>query len=403
MKIGLVKETKEPQDNRVALTPEEIVKLQCAYPDAQFVVQKSNIRAYSDEEYAKLGIPVVDDVSDCDILFGIKEADIDTLLPGKHYFFFGHIAKMQPYNRPLLQRMMSLGITFSDYEYLVDEKGERVCAFGWWAGVVGVYNTLRAYGLKYGLFQLEKPDAKFTLDILFERLEKLRLPAIKIVLTGNGRVSHGAAYVLKKMGIKEVSVETYLSGNLQEACFCVAGIEHLVQKKQQGSTVFDREDFQKNSQCYQSTFDRFYKVSDVLISCHFWAPDEPVYLSEEDLKNPLNKIKVIGDITCDIQGSIKSTLRSSTHAEPFYDYNPVTRQEEKAFSNINNITVMAVDTLPNALAIDTSRYFGEMLSEHVFPLIFKNQLDAPLIKRATILEAGQLTERYSYLESYAEL
>ena len=134
MKIGIIKETKEPQDNRVALTPEEIVKLQNTYPEAHFVVQRSNIRSYSDEEYEKLGISVVDDVADCDILFGIKEADRDTLLPKKHYFFFGHIAKMQPYNRPLLKQMMKLGITFSDYEYLVDEKGERVCAFGWWAG-----------------------------------------------------------------------------------------------------------------------------------------------------------------------------------------------------------------------------------------------------------------------------
>lgn len=403
MKIGIIKETKEPQDNRVALTPEEIVKLQNIYPDTHFVVQKSNVRVYSDEEYVKLGIPVVDSVSDCDILFGIKEADISTLLPKKHYFFFGHIAKMQPYNRPLLQQMIRLGITFSDYEYLVNEKGERVCAFGWWAGVVGVYNTLRAYGLKYNLFQLEKPDTKFTLDILFKRLEKLHLPAIKIVLTGSGRVSHGAVYALKKMGIKEVSVETYLREDLQEACFCVAGLEQLVQKKQQNGDIFDREDFQKNPHCYQSNFGRFYRVSDILISCHFWAPDDPIYLSEDDLVNPINRIKVIGDITCDIQGSIKSTLRSSTHADPFYDYNPITQAEEKAFSNINNITVMAVDTLPNALAIDTSRYFGEMLSEHVFPLILKNQLNAPLIKRATILEKGQLTEPYSYLKSYAEL
>lgn len=403
MKIGIIKETKEPQDNRVALTPEEIVKLQNTYPDAHFVVQRSNIRSYSDEEYEKLGISVVDDVADCDILFGIKEADRDTLLPKKHYFFFGHIAKMQPYNRPLLKQMMKLGITFSDYEYLVDEKGERVCAFGWWAGVVGVYNTLRAYGIKYGLFQLEKPDARFTLETLFARLEKLHFPAIKIVLTGNGRVSHGAAYALKKMGIKEVPVETYLQENLQEACFCVAGLEQLVQKIQQNDDVFDREDFRGNPHNYQSNFERFYKVSDVLISCHFWTPDAPVYLSKDDLANPMNKIKVIGDVTCDIQGSIKSTLRASTHADPFYDYNPMTQMEEKAFSDIDNITVMAVDTLPNALAIDTSRYFGEMLSEHVFPLILKNQLKVPLIKRATILEDGQLTEQYSYLKNYAEL
>ena len=164
VKIGIIKETKTPIDNRVALNPMEIVALKERYPQAEFYVQHSDIRAYTDEEYSQLGIPVVESLENCDVLFGIKEASLESLLPNKHYFFFGHIAKEQPYNRPLIKKMMELGITFSDYEYLVDDEGQRLCAFGWWAGVVGAYNTIRAYGLRTLKFELEKPTRTFTLD-----------------------------------------------------------------------------------------------------------------------------------------------------------------------------------------------------------------------------------------------
>lgn len=400
MKIGLIRETKIPEDNRVALTPHQVKELQDTYKDIQFCVQNSPSRSYSDEEYQDLGIEVKDNMSDCDVLLGIKEADISTLIPEKHYFFFGHIAKMQSYNRPLLQKMMEMKLTFSDYEYLVDDNGVRLCAFGWWAGVVGVYNTLRAYGQKYSLFTLEKPDRKFTLNCLINRLKEIELPAIKIVLTGNGRVSHGAQFVLNKMGIKELSVENYLNTDIKGPCFCVADIDQLVRKRNRDENTFDLLYFRKHPQEYVSNFERFYRVSDILISCHFWAPGQAVYMSEDNLKNQCNKIRVIGDITCDIQGSIKSTIRPSTHDDPFYDYNPQTMKEEKAFSDSNNITVMAVDTLPNALARDTSEYFGELLVQHVIiPLCTSQKLD--VIEKATILKNGKLTETFNYLKDFA--
>ena len=401
MKIGIIRETKVPEDNRVALSPRQIIALEQQYPNAKFIIQSSDTRCYDDDEYRTLNIPVVDNVSDCDLLFGIKEVSLETLIPNKHYFFFGHLAKKQEYNRPLLQRMMALGITFSDYEYLVDEQGVRVCAFGWWAGVVGVYNTLRAYGLKYNLYNLEKPDRNFTMDILLSRLRSLTLPPIKIVVTGNGRVSQGAVYTLSQIGIEQLSVDEYINCQSDKPCFCVATLNDLVAKNGSAYTTFDRQDFKANPQTYQSSFDRFYRVSDVMVSCHFWANGQPIYLTEEDLNSPQNKIRIISDITCDIKGSIKSTLRSSTHDAPFYDYNPTTQAEERAFSNERNITVMAVDTCPNALAIDTSRYFGEMLSEQVFSLLLSGNTAAPLIQRATILNNGNLTDHYSYLTEFS--
>lgn len=403
IKVGLIKETKFPVDNRVALTPQEIIKLQERYSNAKFYVQKSDVRAYSDEEYCKLGIPVVDSVDSCDYLFGIKEADIATLIPDKHYFFFGHIAKKQPYNQPLIRKMVELGITFTDYEYLVDDKNQRLCAFGWWAGIVGTYNTLRAYGIRYHKFELPKPDMRFTLEQLLGNLQAIANKcSCRIILTGNGRVSKGAQHVLDFMHAKRLTPEDFLNYNreVESIIYTVLDVDKLV-KPIDLARVFSFRDFLSNGEYYISDFKKYSYKADILISCHFWSPSHPIYVDKELLRDSRMSIKIIGDITCDIKGSIMSTIRSSTHDAPFYDFNVASCSEEPAFSSEKNITVMAVDTCPNALAIDTSRYFGETLSEYVFPLIFENQLDNPVIQRATILKNGQLTDGYLYLKDYA--
>ena len=400
MKIGLIKETKIPIDNRVALTPQQMAQLQKSYPDDQFVVQSSPIRAYTDEEYRQSGIQVCDDIADCDILFGIKEASIPSLIPDKHYFFFGHIAKMQAYNKPLLQAMMAKRITFSDYEYLTDSQHKRVCAFGWWAGIVGVYHTLRCYGLKYHTFTLPAPDKKFSLEQLTLLLCNINLPKIKILITGTGRVSQGAQYILQKIGAKKMSEQQFLNTPAVDfLSYCVADAPQLVEHCQ--GEAFNWDTFNQTPQLYRSIFMRWAVCTDMLICAHFWAPDAPVYLSEQDLKNPNLSIKVIGDITCDIQGSIKSTLRATTHDEPYYDYNPITGQEMPPFSHPDNISVMAIDTCPNALAMDTSDYFGQMLMQHVFPPLLNRQ-HSDILQRGTILQNGQLTPLFRYLDNFSK-
>lgn len=399
MKIALIKETKVPIDNRVAFSPKQMAQLQNDYPEHQFVVQRSDVRAFADEEYQDAGLSLVEKVDDCDILFGIKEAQIETLIPNKHYIFFGHIAKMQAYNRPLLQAFINKGITFTDYEYMVDDAGIRVCAFGWWAGIVGVYYTLRGYGLRHNLYQLPKPDRRFTLDGLTLALKSIPLPAIKILVTGNGRVSQGAQYILDAIGAQRLTEEQFLStDSVSQLSYTVADVDKLV--KRSNGEAFSWPHFTKCASEYQSDFMRWGAAADVLVCAHFWAPEAPVYLSEEDLRNPQLRIKMIGDVTCDIQGSVKSTLRSTTHDEPYFDYNPQTASEEESFSSNNNITVMAVDTCPNALAMDTSAYFGDMLMQHVMPgLLSGNHSDVVL--RGTILNKGKLTERFAYLEDFA--
>lgn len=399
MKIAIIKETKTPVDNRVALSPKQVAELNKRFPQHEIVVQASEIRAFSDDEYRAEGVRVVEHVEDCDVLFGIKEAKIESLIPNKHYFFFGHIAKMQEYNRPLLQAFMQKHITFCDYEYLVDDNNIRVCAFGWWAGVVGVYYTLRGYGLKHKMYELPKPDRRFTLDRLFDELKSIELPKVKLMVTGAGRVSQGAQHVLDKIGVIKMTEEEYLSTDkVDKLSYCVADVDRLVKRKDGG--VFSWNDFIRNANEYESDFIRWAKQTDVLICAHFWRPEAPVYLSEDDLRNPDMRIRMIGDVTCDIKGSIKSTVRPATHDDSYYDYNPVTEQDEPAFSSPSNITEMAVDTCPNALAMDTSAYFGEMLTKHVFEPLLKGE-HSDVIDRSMILKDGELTSRFDYLSDFA--
>ena len=401
MKIALIKETKIPVDNRVALSPKQVANLNKKYPNHQIVVQSSEIRAFSDEEYREQGVSVVSDVSDCDVFFGIKEAKLESLIPNKQYFFFGHFAKMQEYNRPLLQTLMRKGTTFCDYEYLVDDNNIRVCAFGWWAGVVGVYYTLRGYGIKNHLFELPKPDHRFTLTKLIETLKSIELPQVRLLVTGAGRVSHGAQHVLNAIGAKRMEEKEYLSDEpIKSLSYCVADIDRLVKRKD--GAPFSFKDFLGNMPAYESDFIRWAQHTDILLCCHYWEPEAPVYLSEDDLRREDVRIRMIGDVTCDIKGSIKSTVRSSTHDAPFFDYNPVTAQEEPAFSSEKNISVMAVDTCPNALAMDTSEFFGDMLTQHVFePLLAGESSD--VISRSMILKEGKLTPRFDYLTAFAQM
>lgn len=402
MKIGIIKETKTPEDNRVALTPNQIKELKEKFPESNFIVQPSDIRAYSDQEYADAGIELKEDLSECDLLFGIKEAIPSTLIPNKHYIFFGHIAKRQPYNIPLFKELLRKKITFSDYEYFVDENGIRLVAFGWYAGVVGTYYTLTAWGKKTKKYELPKPTRHFTIADIKKNILNAGIGGVKMVITGSGRVSHGAQYILDKIGAKKVSPEEFLNiKQPSEIIYCVLDKDMLVAEN--GTEKYDEDSFMANPQNYHSILTPFLKTGDILLSCHFWEEGQPIYVSESNMLMPDFNIKVIGDITCDIKGSISSTLRASTHSDPFYDYNPKTGKEEPAFNSPDNITVMAVDTCPNALPRETSEYFGEKLIEHVLEeALATNSLNTPVLERATITVNGKLSNQFSNLTDYVE-
>ena len=398
--IALISEKKNPPDRRVAFTPEQCLKIQSQYPQIRFLVEPSAIRCIPDQEYANRGIEVNANVERADILFGIKEVPAEALIEGKTYFFFSHTIKKQAYNQKLLQTLLEKKIEMVDYECLLDEKGGRTVAFGRFAGIVGAYNGLRMWLQKKSIARL--PPASDCLDMA-EMQDTLRpfvtkLNKLRIAITGTGRVGSGAVEVLENLGIRQLSPEEYLNSDSEEPVFTVLSSRHYYSKK--GEEMWNESDFRKNPEEYQPDFSPFFSHTDILIPCHFWNPKAPLLFSMEDLRLSTFRIAVISDVTCDIKGSIPTTLRSSSIASPFYDVEKQSGIEAPAFSGENNLTVCAVDNLPCELPLDASLSFGEMLMSHIVPEIASGERKS--ISGATICRDGKLCSGFAYLQDYAD-
>lgn len=397
--IGLLREGKVPVDRRVALPPEHARRVMEQFPGVQVVAQRSEIRCYEDGAYEKEGIPVVDSVEDCDVLIGVKEVPVEDLIPDKTYFFFSHTIKKQPYNRGLLQEIVKRNITLIDYETLTDESGKRVIAFGRWAGIVGAYNGIYAFGKRYNLFHLRRAHECFDLDDLRSEFAKVRLPPVKIILTGGGRVTKGAMEVLMGMGIRKVSPRQFVEEHFDFPVFAQLNARNYNIRKDK--VAFSRNQFYTEPQLFEGSFLPYARHADILIASAYWAPAAPVLFTREDIMQDDFKISVIADITCDIEGSIPSTKRPCTIDEPLYDYNPCDDQVENPLSDEGNITVMAIDNLPCELARDASASFGETLVEKVLPELLGGD-EHGVIGRATLTAGGSLTEKYAYLQDYVD-
>ncbi|WP_400193166.1 NAD(P)-dependent oxidoreductase [Hymenobacter sp. B81] len=399
IKLGLIREGKVPVDRRVPLTPKKCVEVQQAWPQVRVVAQSSDIRSYSDQEYRDLGLAVQPDVTDCDVLMGVKEVPVAQLVPNKTYLFFSHTVKKQPANRELLRQILQKNITLIDYEMLTNGRGERIVAFGRWAGIVGAYNGLLTYGRKHGLYQLKPAYQCTDLDDMQEEYFKVKaLPPIKIAVTGSGRVAQGALEVLEKMGLRRVSVYDYLYLDFAEPVY--TQLRSSDYNRRRDERVWDTPDFHQHPGEYESTFGKYLPVTDLLIACAYWHPEAPRLFTEADTRRPDFRITTIADVTCDIDGSIPTTKRSTSIPEPAFDYNPATGELEPAYSRPANITVMAVDNLPCELPRNASRDFGRQLIDNVLPHLFGGDPEG-VIERATIVRNGQLTPRYEYLRDYA--
>ncbi|UOQ53735.1 NAD(P)-dependent oxidoreductase [Hymenobacter cellulosivorans] len=396
--LGIICEGKNPPDKRVPLTPKKCVEAQTTFPGLTIVVQESPVRSYSDQEYRDLGIQVSPDVSQCDILMGVKEVPVAQLIPDKTYMFFSHTVKKQPANRELLRAVLRKNITLIDYELLTNGNGERIVAFGRYAGIVGAYNGLLSYGRKHDLYRLKPAYQCVDMDDMQEEFFKVKkLPPIKIAVTGSGRVAQGALEVLDRMGIRRVSVYDYLYLDFKEPVY--AQLRSSDYNARLDGRVWDTPDFHRNPHLYKSTFDKFLPVTDLLIACAYWHPTAPKLFTEEDTRQPSFRINTIADVTCDVNGSIPCTKRSSSIQHPLFDYNPQTGELEEPCSRPGNITMMAVDNLPCELPRNASRDFGRQLLDTVFPHLLSDDADE-VIERATIVRGGQLTERYLYLSDY---
>ncbi|WP_296380933.1 NAD(P)-dependent oxidoreductase [Winogradskyella sp.] len=398
MKFAIIKERKNPPDRRVVFSPETLAKTRTQFPDAEFVVESSDIRVFSDEAYAKLGFEVTDDVSDADVMIGVKEVPIEHLIPNKKYFYFSHTIKKQPYNRRLLLAMLERNIEMFDHETIVRENNMRLIGFGRYAGLVGAYNGFRALGLRDGLFSLPKVETLADLDEVKSELDKITLPNIKILLSGTGKVAHGAKEILDHLGIKEVSDALYLTSEFTEPIYCMVDV--MEYSKRADGKVGNKWEFYKDPTGYESNFMPYAKETDYFIAGHFYGNNAPYLFTREDAKHPDFRINLVADISCDIDGPVASTIRPSTIADPFYGYNPITEQEV-AFNAKDAITVMAVDNLPCELPKDASEGFGTTFLEHVIPAFF-NKDENGVLERAKITEKGELTKRFSYLQDYVD-
>jgi saccharopine dehydrogenase (NAD+, L-lysine forming) len=399
MKLGILREGKTPPDNRVPLTPEQCVEVQQNFKNVQVVVQGSQVRCFHDEEYREKGITIREDISDCDVLLGVKEVLINELLAGKIYFFFSHTIKKQEYNRKLLQSILRKKIRLVDYEVLTDKHGFRIIGFGRFAGLVGAYNGLRAFGLRNRIFDLKPAHQCAGLEEMLYQLILVNLPPVKIAFTGDGRVATGVLEVLEFMKIRRLSPEQFLDIEQPgKPVYTQLLPQHYVRRKD--DSAFELIHFFKNPEMYENNFLPFARSTDLLIAAAYWDIKAPVLFTSEDMKQPDFRISVISDITCDIEGSIPSTKRASTISEPFYDYNPEAGEPETPFTSEKNVTVQAVDNLPNELPKDASRDFGRNLIDKVFPSLFGEDSDG-IIERASVTKEGRLTDRFAYLQDFA--
>jgi hypothetical protein len=400
IKIGLIREGKVPPDHRVPLTPKQCRSIQTLYPNVEMIVQPSPIRAYKDEEYTAEGIRLSEDLSECDIIMGVKEVKIEDLIPNKKFLFFSHTIKKQPYNRDLLRAILEKKIQLIDYETLKNKQNKRIIGFGRYAGIVGTYNAFRTFGLKKGLYDLNPAHKCHNRKEMEAEMDKIVLPNdTKIVLTGFGRVGHGAREIIDLLPIKEVTPEEFMSGTYSEPVFTHLEVEDYYGRRD--GKPFDKADFYSNPDQYISTFPRFLPVADMYIPCHFWSNKSPFIVNKDDLKQPNVRLSVVADISCDIDGPIACTIRPSKIADPIYGYNPVTCEEDD-FKKEGVIAVMAVDNLPCELPLDASEDFGNELMRHVLPVLLKEDPNNIIGRASETTLDGKLTENFAYLQPYVD-
>jgi alanine dehydrogenase len=394
--IGLIREGKVPADNRVALTPAQCKWMSKNQPDVKIIVQHSDSRCFSDREYSMAGAEVKEDISECDILLGIKEIPLHMLIEGKTYLFFSHTKKLQPYNQKLLKEIIAKKITLIDYECLEHEDGKRIIGFGFFAGVVGAHNGMMAFGRRTGNFHLDRVNSTKNFQDLIHSYFGLRLPPIKIAVTGSGRVAHGVVEVMNLLEIHEVEPAEFLKNKYSYPVYVDLKGSDLYAHKKDGS--YSRAEFHKHPEEYDCIFRKYIPQTDILMNGIYWDKHIPRLFENEDVKDPSFNIQTIADITDDMHGSIPCNLGDSTIEDPVYGVDKKTLLKTAPYLP-GSVDIMAVGNLPNELPRDASRYFGEQLIKHVLKDLIEGK--SKIIDKATIVREGKLTEHFNYMRDYA--
>jgi alanine dehydrogenase len=397
MIIGLLREGKIPADNRVALTPAQAKWLQKSFPGLRILAQSSTTRCFSDAEYQRAGIEVKASVDECDLLLGIKEVPAQELVAGKTYLFFSHTRKKQPYNQGLMQTIVSKNITLIDYECMEHEDGQRIIGFGFFAGVVGAHNGMMIYGHRTGAYHMERVFLQKDFKELIHSYFGLKIPNIKIAITGSGRVAHGILEVMNLMGVIEVEKEEYIQRNFAYPVYVQLKGADLYGRKDQGR--YDREDFHHHPDQYECLFNQYITHTDILMNGIFWDVQMPRLFSINRVAEPGFRIQVIADITDDYNGSVPINLGDQSIENPVYGVDRQSFQKTAPYLP-GSVDVMAVGNLPNELPRDASKYFGEQLIKYILPDLLSG--GSPIIDGATIVKNGKLTPKFDYLQDYAD-
>ena len=395
--IGLIREGKIPADNRVALTPSQCKWIHKNSSGIKIVVQSCAIRCFTDREYRLAGVEVQEDMGGCDILFGIKEVPVPMLLPGKTYLFFSHTKKKQPHNQFLFQMLMNRQNTLIDYECLEHDDGQRIIGFGFFAGIVGAHNGIMAYGNRTGLFSLDRVYKQNNFRELIHTYFGLRLPNVKIAITGSGRVAHGILEIMNLVGIHEVEPDEYLVRRFSYPVYTQLKGADLYSEKI--TDKYNRESFHTHPGAYKCLFLPYAAQTDILMNGVYWDNTYPRLFETTDVHADDFIVQTIADITDDPNGSVPINLGDQTIEDPIYGADRKTFEKTPPYLP-GSIDVMAVGNLPNELPRDASRYFGEQLIKYVLEDLTKG--GSAIIDRATIIKNGELTAGFDYLKEYAE-
>jgi alanine dehydrogenase len=400
--IGIVRESRN-DENRTPLVPEHIKKYKESNPNINFIIQPSNSRCFSDEEYELCGAKINENLNECSIIFGVKEIDPNILINNRTYLFFSHTFKInkqqkniEKHKKDLLLSILNKKITLIDYENIRGKNGTRCLGFGRFAGIVGCYNTLNLLLKVLGKQSLASAYKINDYERLVLNLKNLYFPKTKILVTGDGRVAKGVIELLNLTNIKAVSKKDFLEKKFDQPIFCNLETKDYVTNN--SSTNFNLEHFINNPQEYSSSALQYLKETDIFISAHYWDPSSPKIFENEDLK-VLQNLKIVGDITCDINGSVPTTIRSTTIEEPNYWIERYTLKEID--ENNDGIAVMAVDNLPSELPRDSSTEFSEGIIKEVLPFLLKE--DDGRILNGTITTDGSFLEKYNYLNDYIRI
>ena len=397
IKIGLIKEGKLPADTRVALTPAQCKWLQKNYPGIKVFVQSSTNRCFSNKEFERAGIEVVESLKDCDFLLGIKEVPVHGLLENKTYLFFSHTRKKQLHNQKLLQTIIKKNITLIDFECMEHEDGQRIIGFGFFAGIVGAHNGMMAYGERTGLYHLDRVYKQKDFKELIHSYFGVKLPNIKIAVTGSGRVAHGILEIMNLMEVVELEKEEFVSREFSYPVYVQLKGADLYKHSMKGN--YSREHFHHHPEEYDCLFEQYTSHTDILMNGVYWDNNVPRLFDAKKTSDPDFRIKVIADITDDAHGSVPINLGDQSIEDPVYGVDRITHEKTAPYQK-SSIDIMAVGNLPNELPRDASKYFGEQLIKYILPDLFGN--GSRVIEEATIVKKGNLTKKFEYLRDYAE-